>query len=317
MYEPESTVPVWLLDGGQKAGDYSPSGRPRKISAVERTITGITNALKASVFSEELAARDGVLQRLDPRVKTASLLGLLLSAALVQHPSVLAALYFLTIVLAAFSRISIWYFIKRVWLFIPIFAGIIVIPSLFNMVRPGDPLIILWDFGHEVHLGPWSLGEELAITRQGLYGAILLVLRVAVSVSLAVLLALTTRWSELLKSLRVFYLPRVFILILSMTYRYIYLLLSLSADMFTARRSRTAGHISRSEDRRFTSSGMGALLGKSHALSDEIYSAMVSRGYTGEPKTLRSFRITAADVLMGSALLLVAAVAVGGDRLLG
>lgn len=316
MSERDVTVPAWLLGTGG-APDYGPSGRRGKVSASERTVTGIAAALKASVFSEKLAARDGLLQGMDPRMKTVCLLALLLAAALSRHPSVLAALYVLTVILAAASMIPVSYFIKRVWLFVPIFAGIIILPSLFNVVRDGDPLLVIWDFGREVRLGPWSLGESLAITRQGLYGGIMLLLRVAVSVSLAVLLALTTRWSDLLKALRVFHVPRVFILILSMTYRYIYLLLTLATDMFTARRSRSVGTVRSGEERRFAAAGVGTLLGKSHALSEDVYEAMISRGYTGEPESVRRFSMSGSDWLMGMALLFVAAAVVGGERLLG
>lgn len=131
------------------------------------------------------------------------------------------------------------------------------------------------------------------------------------------MLALTTRWSDLLKALRVFYVPRVFILILSMTYRYIFLLLSLAADMFTARRSRMVGPASAREDRHFAASSMGTLMAKSHALSEDVYAAMVSRGYTGEPKSLHQFRIEGRDWALLLACLLAAVAAVGGDRLLG
>lgn len=287
----------------------------RRVSVIQRTLQGLSGVLKESVFTERVAARPGLLQKTDPRAKVLAIVALLIVAALVRNWPILLAMYLLTLVLAGVSMISISFFIKRVWLFIPIFAGIIVIPSLFNVFRPGDPLWVIWDFGHEVNVGPWSLGTSVAITKQGLEGAVLLVLRVAVSVSLAVLLTLTTRWSDLLKALRVFFVPRIFILILSMTYRYIFLLLDIAGDMFTARTSRMVGPSSSRDDRHFMASSMGTLLGKSHTMSDEIYSAMVSRGYNGEPMSMHSFKMRLADwAMMGSALLAAALVIVGDIR---
>ena len=316
MIEPEPTLPRWMIAA---AGAKAPatSGRRRRRSAVERTIQGMAHALRTSVFSEQIAARQGLLQRTDPRAKSAGLLALLMAAAIIRTPLLLLTLYALTLAAAASSRVSLRFFIKRVWLFIPVFAGVIVLPSIFNVVKAGDPLFTIWSFGHEVRLGPWSLGTSLAITRQGLAGAAILILRVAVSVSLAVLLTLTTRWSDLLKALRIFYVPRVFVLILSMAYRYIFLLLSLASDMFTARRSRMVGPGSPRDDRHFAASSMGTLLGKSSTLSDEIYAAMVSRGFNGEPMTMRPFRMRTQDLLLLVAALLLAVAAVGGDRLLG
>lgn len=299
-----------------RAGSFR-SGKPRKTSVVERTLQGLATALRDSVFSEKLASRPGLLQGTDPRVKTAGLLTLLVVAGLVRNPAFLLGLYLLTLVLARASSLPIGYFVKRVWLFIPIFAGIIVLPSLFNVVKAGDPLFTIWDFGREVQLGPWSLGDSLAVTRQGLTGAIIFILRVATSVSLAVLLAVTTKWPDLLKSLRVFFVPRIFILILSMTYRYIFLLLSLASDMFTARRSRLVGPSSPREDRHFAAASIGTLLGKSQSLSEDVYAAMVSRGYTGEPRTLHRFQLHSRDLMFALFVVLLSVAAIGGDRLLG
>lgn len=310
-------TPGWLRGGKHNNPPGLISGVTRKRSSIEKSLTGISRLLKNSVFSEELARREGLLQRCDPRLKTVSLLGCLIAASFIREIPVLAALYAFTIVLAAASNISIRFFVKRVWLFIPLFAGVIALPSIFNVVKPGEPLLTIWDFGREIHLGPWSLGESLAVTRQGVLGAVTLVMRVAVSVSLAVLLTLTTRWSDLLKALRALMVPKVFVLILSMTYRYIFLLLGTSADMFTARQSRLVGQAGPREDRRFIAAGMGTLIGKSKTLSDEVYDAMISRGFTGEPKTLSSFAIKRPDLMTGLVLWLAAALAIGGDYLIG
>ena len=314
MADAGSSTPAWT---GKEAGAAFGGGRMRRTSMVERTLEGLSRVLRTSIFSGQVAARPGLLQRIDPRVKTAGLLVLLVATGLVRHALILLALYVFTIFLARSSLVSLGYFIKRVWLFIPIFAGIIVIPSLFNVVREGDPLLTLWNFGREINLGPWSLGDSLAITRQGVSGAVIFILRVATSVSLAVLLALTTRWADLLKALRVFFVPRIFVLILSMTYRYIFLLLSLASDMFIARRSRMVGPSTPREDRRFAAGSMGTLLGKSQAISEEVYSAMVSRGYTGEPATLHRFSLRGMDWAFAILVSTLAAAAIGGDRIIG
>jgi cobalt/nickel transport system permease protein len=293
------------------------SGRRRRVSAVERSLQGLSAALRASVFSEQIAARRGLLQLLDPRVKTAAVAGLIVVTGLARSIPVLAALYLMTLVMARSSAISLGYFLKRVWLFIPLFTGVIVLPSLFNVVRAGDPLFTIWEFGREVHFGPWSLGESLAVTRQGVLGAATLMLRVATSVSLAVLLTVTTRWPELLRALRVFFTPRIFILILSMTYRYIFLLLGQAGDMFTARRSRMAGASSPRDDRRFIGHSMGTLWGKSEALSEEVYAAMISRGYDGEPRSTRRFHAAPRDAVFLAFAILLGVIAIGGERLFG
>ena len=85
----------------------------------------------------------------------------------------------LTLAVAVASRIPTDFFVKRVWLGIPLFAGIVVIPSIFFVEGPAL---------FAVTLGPVTI----APTVPGVMGAVLLVMRVGVSVSLAVLLVMTT-----------------------------------------------------------------------------------------------------------------------------
>ena len=313
----DAVLPDWLTEAGRKGRRDWAGGTSRKQSAITRTLLGLSKLVRDSVFSENIAVRPGLLQGLDPRVKLVGILSLLLLVSLLRNWYLLVPLYGLTLLMAAASRISLKFYIGRVWLFVPVFAAIIVFPSLFNIVRPGQPLWVIWDFGHEVSLGPWSLGTTLAVTYQGAKGAILLILRVVTSVSLGVLLALTTRWADLLKALRVFHVPRVFVLILSMTYRYIFLLLAMADDLFTARTSRMVGPSNAREDRRFIAASMGTMLGKSHAFSEEVYGAMISRGFNGEPMTSDSFRTRSADWLWLATVALTVAVIMGGDRLIG
>jgi energy-coupling factor transporter transmembrane protein EcfT len=49
--------------------------------------------------------------------------------------------------------------------------------------------------------------------------------------------------------------------------------------------------------RRFVAASAGALFGKAHGLSEEVYLAMVSRGYTGHVRMLAQPRTRAYDVV--------------------
>jgi cobalt/nickel transport system permease protein len=199
---------------------------------------------------------------------------------------------------------------------VPLFTGIVVLPVLFNVVRPGTPLVVLFHLPHPLHLGFLKIPEAVAITQQGTVAAVLLVLRVGASVSLAVLLTLTTRWQALLKALRVLRIPVVFLTVLEMTYRYIFLLLQTSSEMFMARQSRMVGRASNREERGFVTSAMGQLWARTHATSEEVHNAMLSRGYTGEPRTLLSLQMKPSDWLWCLFALTVAILLVGGDRVL-
>lgn len=276
------------------------AGKPPTRGFFEKTISSFTDTLEQTLFAEEIARQDGWLQSLDPRVKLIGTLVLLVAASLSHNLVVIAALYLLTLPVAWASRVPMGFYLKRVWVFMPFFTGIVALPALFSPFSPGAPFLTLVDLASP-HL-------YLAITWPGLVTAAFLLLRVATSVSLAVLLVLTTRWAVLLKSLRVLRMPQAFVLILGMTYRYIYVLLHAANNMFLARRSRLVGHVSPAEERHWLAASMGTLIAKSYALSDDVYLAMQSRGFRGEAQIMETLQWRARDWAW---LALFIAVAVG------
>lgn len=276
-------------------------GRRLRHSHIEKTLGDLSGALKQTLFAEEIARKPGLLQALDPRVKLVGALALLLAISLSHNLVVIAGLYLLSLPVALASQVSIGFYLKRVWVFMPFFTGIVALPAIFNVFTPGQPLLTLVDVA--------SPRLYLAITLPGVMSAAFLVIRVGASVSIAVLLILTTRWSPLLKSLRVLRVPQSFVLILGMTYRYIYVFLTAANDMFLARKSRMVGQLSPAEDRRLLAAGMGTLLARSYELSDEVYLAMQSRGFRGEVQVMDSLSFGRLDWIWLAAFLLVSGIA--------
>jgi cobalt/nickel transport system permease protein len=261
---------------------------------LEHTLHGFTETLERALFAEELSARPGLFQALDPRVKIISVLALLIAANLSRSLWVIAAIYLLALGLAWRSAIPTGFFIKRVWLALPFFTGLIVLPALF--ITPGPALV--------------QILPGLAVTTNGANTVLFLLLRVSTSVSLTLLLILTTRWNVVLSALSVLKVPDAFILILGMTHRYIYLLIHTANDMFLSRRSRVVGQMSSAEERQLLASLSASLLGKSLDLSSEVYLAMVSRGYRGPIVTLKPFRMQTRDWAWLAAFLVLAALAI-------
>jgi len=278
--------------------DSRSAKRTSRNSFVERTLVDINHTLEQSLFAEAIARQNGLLQGLDPRLKVIALLMLLLSVSLSHNLWIIVALYFLALGIAFFSKVPLGFFVKRVWLFIPFFTGIVALPALF--IVPGAILVHL-PFG-------------MVITATGLQTALFLLLRVGTSVSFGILLILTTPWNSVLKALGVLRIPAVMILILGMTYRYIHLLLNLTNDMFLSRKSRLLRRMPGPEERRLLAATAGTLLSRSLQVSSEVYLAMQSRGFRNYPRTLDTFRMKKIDWLAGSIVGIVALVAIWFGR---
>ncbi len=273
--------------------------RPRK-DFVAKTISGVTEAIERSVYTEEFTRREGLLQRVDPRVKLGIFAASVLVVGLARSLPVILILYATAVLIGFLSRLPASLLFKRLLIGIPLFAGIVALPALFLI--GGKPLIDI------ARIGP----VHLAITNNSVMSFVVFVTRVAASVTLAALLVVTTRWSDLLKAMRVFRVPEVFIVVLGMTYRYIFLLLKALENLFLARASRTVGVSSDQERRRWIGASMGTLLGKSFKTSNDVYQAMVARGFTGDVRTITNFAMRDEDwlfvavsaVVLASALLL-------------
>ena len=269
-----------------------PPGRPVPTSSadgrvgwVEKTLAGISGNIERAVFTEQHARIDAFLQRIDPRAKLGIFLVLILTASLTQSFLALVSLYAVIVAAAVASRIPTDFFVKRVWLGVPFFAAIVIVPSIFFI--PGPRVFALT-------IGPLVVAPSIP----GIAGAILFVLRVGVCVSLAVLLVMTTPWADILKSLRALRVPQVFVLILSMTYRYLFLFLHTVNGMFLARKSRIVAKSRAREQRGWIGGSLGTLMSRSFKMSNDVYAAMLARGFTGEMRAYSTFHMAARDWMM-------------------
>jgi cobalt ECF transporter T component CbiQ len=194
--------------------------RKKSRSFVERTLASLFSNTEHALFAEEIAQADGLLQKLDPRVKIVGLLALILAATLARNIFTILFVFALAVLLAILSRVSIRTLATRAWLGALFFTGMIALPAIF--LTSGDPLFRLSLLG-------WT------ITVQGITSAAYLILRVETTVTLSLMLVLCTLWTHVLKALRVLRVPVVFVVILGMTYRYIFVMLETARNMFEAR----------------------------------------------------------------------------------
>lgn len=268
--------------------------RSNSRGVVERSLAAFVDALEHAFYAEELAKKNGLLQKLNPRIKIVAILPLIVVAALARRLWVVAALFGLAVVVALLSNVPLLTLAKRVWLGVLTFTGFISLPALF--LTPGRAIYTL-------PILDWI------VTAQGLRAAIYLIMRAETAATFSVLLVLCTRWSDVLKALRVLRLPIVLVVILGMTYRYIFLLLRNAHDMFTSRKSRMVGRLGAREQRQVVTASAGVLMSKTLQLSGDVYLAMRARGFQGEVYVLDEFQTGWFDWVMLALLITAAAVA--------
>ena len=240
---------------------------------LEHNLAHLLQNLEAIGRAETISSRSGFLQRLSPRAKLVSACFLVIAIVASTSLPALACAFAAAVLIAIASRVQAQLLMRLVWGSVLIFTGSILLPSL--ILTPGPPLFA-------IPLVGWR------VTSPGLHNFLLLLARAETSATLLALLALTTPWPRLLRAMQSLHLPVVVIALFATTYRYLVLLLEASVEMFQARRSRMVGPLTPSARRHLLVSTAGVLLHKTAALSQEVHSAMQSRGFRGRVYLLRA-----------------------------
>lgn len=265
-------------------------------------LSGFFHELQEIVQVQEFTQLAGVLQKIDPRIKLFSFIALVISAVAVRTISLLLILSLLIIVLCTLSRIPLRFFLFRTTIFIPVFAGLIALPLPF--ITPGTSLARI---GYGAFL--------VTMTREGTYRAALFTLRVWVCVASSVLLISTTKFSELLHAMEKLRMPRVLVVMTSVTYRFIFLFTNEAYRMLLAMESRTVKKKGWRDTMRSLANIIATLFIRSYERGERVYFAMTARGYTGTIRSLDEMKVTRRDMLLALAFLAICMIVVSADYL--
>jgi cobalt/nickel transport system permease protein len=148
-----------------------------------------------------------------------------------------------------------------------------------------------------VALGP----VHLTISAEGLRRFLTITAGSWLSVQVALLLAFTTPFHDLIDGLRGLRLPRILVAIVSFMYRYMAVLGDESSRMTRARDARSAGEgpgTGGSIRWRATVTGrmVGSLFLRAYERSERIYAAMQARGFEGEFRNLHARPLARAEI---------------------
>jgi cobalt/nickel transport system permease protein len=273
-----------IVKSSWRRGDY-----------LEKTLDDIGLVMAEDMYQDGISKYSGLLQRLHPLVKIIGCAVLLILAGVTHNFGVLAGIHLSTLFLILCSGMRVNDYRKRVLIPAFVFSGIAVLPAIFNWITPGDTLAVLYQ-GRFWHIGSLWLPEELTITKQGLKAAVFVIMRAATSLVLILAVVKTTRWAILTKSLGKLGIPAIFIMVIDLTYRYLFLFLLLLNDYILGRKSRLLGRERTQSQWGWIGSAIAGFFRMCMEYSREVSAAMVARGYDGENHQVIQRQICLADV---------------------
>ena len=126
-----------------------------------------------------------------------------------------------------------------------------------------------------------------------IYNSLLLFQKLILTILIMNLLSHNTKWSEISKSLKLLFIPDIFIWIMDITIKYIVLLGEHSINLLYALKLRSIGITSNKYNS--LTGIMGNLFIKSYKMSEEMFHAMECRGFVGEYTTKVNLKLKKID----------------------
>jgi cobalt/nickel transport system permease protein len=214
-----------------------------------------------------LASGDSPLHRRDPRAKLAAALALVIAAASSGAPAAarLGALAAVVLAAACAGRLPLGFLLRRLLVVLPVVG----LPALLL------PLV-----------GPATWAKAAAVAGKGLVAA-----------AATLVLAGTTRMTDLLAALRWLRAPGPLVAVTGLLYRYLFVLVDEAERMQRARVARGGRRLG---GPRAAGALLGSLLLRAHARAEAVHRAMLARGLGGEPRPTRTLRFGARDALLAA-----------------
>lgn len=281
----EPVIPDWMLvtenfDIRQKSSSHF----------LRKTLSAFTGVFKNEFLAEKYTECAGILQSVDARVKLLTLLAYVILCSFVNNLPVITGAAIVFIIYAKMSELPLRDFLRRVWCYLPVILFVVSLPAATNFLSNGSPLFYI---AKSLPFAP----HGVYFTAGGVETALRAALRCGISLSFGYIIFITTPFSQLEKALRALKLPEIFVSVIGMAYRYIFVLTETASEMVEARFARTVGRPGNKEGRHFFSNSIATLFLHTKKMSEEVYDAMCCRGYTGESVSLINLKLTVQDFI--------------------
>lgn len=195
-------------------------------------------------------------------------------------PSIKFISTMIVILLTALSRSFLFVFVVDAYLLLNV--GLLSVKQIRYILRMG---MIAFIFSFIILLPSIVMGN---------INGLLIIIKVLTTVTALNILTSTASWNEITSSLKLLYIPDIFILVLDITMKYILILGEFSLNMLYALKLKSIG---KSSSKGTSLSGIvGTMFIKSKDMAEEMYGAMECRGFTGEYRMQRKYKFRVMEV---------------------
>jgi len=260
--------------------DYRQGQGKIKTSFLEKGIHHLADIIKTGYVQGETAALDNFFQKIDARIKVLFLLAFVIIVSLKKDILSEFLIGIFVALLVIISRLNLFSFYRRVLFLGFIFGFLISLPSACNVITRGEIILPILQLSKPYSFWIYRIPAEIGITREGMYGVAMLTLRVTNSLALSFFVLYTTTFPDIVKALKILRIADGFLMIITLSYKYIFIFARTVEDMHLAKKSRLAGQVSNAEARRWIAGRIAFIFKKTQLRCEEIFKAMLGRGFS-------------------------------------
>jgi cobalt/nickel transport system permease protein len=277
----ENKIPSYLI---QLTNDQPVRTKAKgtNLSFLDKTIMNSASAVKSIYMQAESASKENLVQKINPYVKLVSLVYIILIISIASHleAQIIITIFIFSLFIIAGLRIFEVY--KKILLLAIIFGFVVVLPASLNIITPGKIIFNIITLAKPLHFWVYTIPQNIGFTENGFKVVLLIFLRILNSVSFAMVIVFTTAFPSFIKSFKMLGVPDTFLMIISLAYKYIFILSRTIEETYFALKSRLSGNIKNNKIRELISGRIFFIFKKSMIIYESTYYAMVSRGYQGK-----------------------------------
>ena len=229
-----------------------------------------------------MASGGGFLQQFNPGIKLIFLIWNLVIIGLWAEIYAQLSAAGLLILLFFISRIKPVQVYRRILIIGFLFGFLIALPATLNFITPGTVIFTLIRFEAPHQFWIYHVPQTIGITREGCLILLLFFLRITNSVSLTLLVISTTPIHEMIRSLKKIGVPGIFLMVITLCYKFIFILAATAEDTFMALKSRWWKKSKHTPSQKIVAGRIAYIFRRSWNKYEEVYLAMVSKGFSGE-----------------------------------
>lgn len=305
-------IPAFLLSRGNSSL-YPQKGRYKTCSYIDKGIHQAAHIIKSGYIQWETASGDSFFQKIDARIKLLFLIFFIIIVSVkrdIQTEILIAVFIFFLMITANLGRFSlrnIFGFYRRVIFFGFIFGFVIALPSAFNVITKGEIIESL----PVVHLSRpfqfwiYHIPKDIGVTKEGAFGVLMLILRSMNSISLTLFVISITTFPEIIKALNIMKVSDNFLMVITLSYKYIFIFAKTVFDIYLAKKSRMLAEERSRESGKWIAGRIAFIFKKTMVRSEEIIKAMKSRGFSDNIKIYGARKLCIRDWITGTGFFVI------------